>query len=69
MKDQEEKLKKKYNLVFKYIYQNFKNILKRIKYLGISLHNQANTCTLKTMAVMKEIKDNTEGKIYHVLGL
>ena len=69
MKDQEEKLKKKYNLVFKYIYQNFKNILKRIKYLGISLHNQANTCTLKTMAVIKEITDNTEGKIYHVLGL
>ena len=68
MKDQEEKLKKKYNLVFKYIYQNFKYISKRIKYLGISLHNQANTCTLKTMAVMKEIKDNTEGKIDHVLG-
>ena len=42
---------------------------KRIKYLGIPYLRRKKTCTPKTMTLMKETGDDTDGKIYHVLGL
>ena len=42
---------------------------KRIKYLGINLPKEAKDLYSENYKVlMKEIKDNTNGEIYHVLG-
>ena len=43
---------------------------KRIKYQGINLPEEAKDIYSKSYKkLMKEVKDNTDGKIYHVLGL
>ena len=43
---------------------------RRIKYLGINLHNEAKDLYTKNYKqLMKEIKDNTNKCIYHALGL
>ena len=43
---------------------------KRIKYLGINLPKEAkDLCSEKYKTLMKEAEDDTDGKIYHVLGL
>ena len=43
---------------------------KRIKYLGINLPKEAKDLYSKNYKIlMKEIKDDTDGEIYHVLGL
>ena len=43
---------------------------KRIKYQGINLPEEAKDIYSKSYKkLMKEFKDNTDGKIYHVLGL
>ena len=43
---------------------------KRIKYLGINLLKEAKDLYSENCkALMKEIKDDTDGEIYHVLGL
>ena len=42
---------------------------KRIKYLGMNLLKRQKTYTLKTKMLMKEIKNNTDAKIYYALGL
>ena len=42
----------------------------RIKYLGINLPKEKNDlCAEKYKTLMKEIKDDTDGGIYHDLGL
>ena len=44
--------------------------LKRIKYLGISLPKETEDLYSENYNIlMKEIKDETDRKIYHVLGL
>ena len=43
---------------------------KRIKYLGINLPKETEDLYSENYKVlMKEIKDNTDGKTYHALGL
>ena len=43
---------------------------KRIKYLGINLSKETkNLYSESNKTLMKEIKDDTDGKIYHTLGL
>ena len=43
---------------------------KRIKYLGINLPNKAEDLYSENYkTLMKEIEGDTDGKIYHVLGL
>ena len=43
---------------------------KRIKYLGINLPKETKHLYAENYeTLMKEIKDNTDGEIYHVLGL
>ena len=43
--------------------------LKRIKYLGINLTKEVKDLYSENYkTLMKEIKDNTDGKIYHALG-
>ena len=45
-------------------------ISKRIKYPGISLPKEAKkNYSPKTVTVMKETEDNTNGKLYHIIGL
>ena len=47
-----------------------KLLSKRIKYLGIKLPKEAKDLYSETYEMMmKEIKDDTDEKIYHVLGL
>ena len=45
-------------------------ISKIMKYLEINLPSRQKTCTLKNYKMlMKEIKEETNGKIYHIQGL
>ena len=44
--------------------------IKRIRYLGINLPKESKDLYAKNYkTLMKEIKDDTDGEIYHVLGL
>ena len=48
----------------------FTTARKRIKYLGINLSKETkDLCTENYKTLVKEIKDDTDGEIYHVLGL
>ena len=43
---------------------------KRIKHLGINLHKEAKDLYAENYRMLiKEIKDDTDGEIYHILGL
>ena len=44
--------------------------MKRIKYLGINLLKETKDLYIKNYkTVVKEIKDNTNGELYHICGL
>ena len=61
IKDRKEKLKKKIP---------FTTATKHIKYLRINLPKKANDMYSENYkTLMKEIKNYTKGKIYHVLGI
>ena len=61
MKDQKKKLRKKIP---------FTITSKRIEYLGINLPQDTKDLYSENYKMlMKESKDDTDGKIYHVLGL
>ena len=48
----------------------FNIVTKRIKYLGINLPKETKDLYAENYeVVMKEIKDDTDGEIYHILGL
>ena len=48
----------------------FTTATKRIKYLGINLPKETEDLYAENYkTLMKEIKDDTDGEIYHVLGL
>ena len=47
-----------------------KNVIEKKKYLGINLPNEAKDLYSENYKMlMKEIKDQTDGKIYYILGL